>query len=58
MGERGRFIEAFDNLRDKEKQMERLSAGVRGRIEARIDEHKAKQVDEAITKLLKSKVIR
>ncbi len=56
MADRARFIEAFDTFRDKEKQMERLPDGVRGRIEARIDEHKAKQVDEAITKLLKGKV--
>ena len=58
MADRARFIEAFDTFRDKEKQMERLPDGVRGRIEARIDEHKAKQVDEAITKLLKGKVMK
>ncbi len=58
MADRARFIEAYETSRDKEKQMERLSAGVRGRIEARIDERNEKQVNEAITKLLKGKVIK
>ncbi len=58
MADRARFIEAFDTFRDKERQMERLPAGVRDRIEARIDEHKEKQVNEAITKLLKGKVMK